>query len=652
MCLSQGEDPLVVGEYGAHFVRAMQGVSKDGKTKLVTVAPKHFLNYDLEGRKNGNWSNVYPGRNDFNAIVSKQEQLEYYLPAWHATMTVGQPGSVMCSTNRVNGVDSCMNPTYIDGFLRDKFNFTGFVVTDGGSCGNPNCRATVALRNASAAAEWSDYGHELAAKLCITAGTDIELGTTLTSNTDGALKQNMLPARDISRANTRLYTQMVQQGHLELGPNDKLGMEEVDTPRSRQIAFEAAADAMVLLKNEPVSLHGLVSAPLLPLPSDKGLKIALVGPHLHTTKDLQSGSGYAGESKLVMQNTIFQAFERRAAAGGPGGGIEIVGVAPGCDITWGCADANLTAVAAAVADADVVLAFVGLHPCSGAAPEYGTACAESEAWDRYGIDLCGQQPAILEAALAGGKPLVTVMINGGTIAARWIKAKSTAVLEGWYPGQAGGEAVVAVLLGDRNPTGRLPVTVYDESLAQSRKITDMSLRSNNGLTYMHYRGTALWPFGYGMSYTNWSVALDTAGTGLLTTTDALKAAWAKYYSPEMDTASVADLEVTVTNTGARMSAVVVLVFATATTALPAGSLAPPLRQLVGFSRASALGAGEVRRVAVALVPLPLCRADAAGSQWAEPGVWRLAATVDGVDMVHTTLTVSGSARNVLEWPVV
>jgi hypothetical protein len=111
-------------------------------------------------------------------------------------------------------------------------------------------------------------------------------------------------------------------------------------------------------------------------------------------------------------------------------------------------------------------------------------CTEGEAWDRGDISLCGQQQAILETAIKPGKPLVTVLINGGTIAASWIKQHSAAVLEAWYPGQAGGEAVAAVLFGEHSPGGRLPVTVYDETLVLRRNITDMSLRSVDGLTYL------------------------------------------------------------------------------------------------------------------------------------------------------------------------
>lgn len=136
-----GEDPLVAGEYGARFVAAAQAQSGNGSRQLrrVVLAPKHFLDYDLEGRKWWPGDKLWPMRREFNAVVSKQDQMEYFLPAWHATVKIGQPGGVMCATSAVNGVDSCMNPTYLHGFLREACSFSGFVVTDGNSCGAVYC---------------------------------------------------------------------------------------------------------------------------------------------------------------------------------------------------------------------------------------------------------------------------------------------------------------------------------------------------------------------------------------------------------------------------------------------------------------------------------------------------------------------------------
>eukprot|EP01052_Picozoa_sp_SAG31_P042543 SAG31_NODE_6788_length_1888_cov_1.050307_1_plen_223_part_10 len=223
---------------------------------------------------------------------------------------------------------------------------------------------------------------------------------------------------------------------------------------------------MVLLKND---------GNLLPLNAQQPLRIALIGPHLNTTADLLSSHGYAGENKLVSNNTIKAAFQRYATA--TGAKVKIVGAAIGCDIVMGCTNADLGSIKTAVATTDVILAFVGLHPSTGApnARGYGKGCSEGEAWDRGDIALCGEQNAILAAAKnASSAPLITIMINGGTISASWIKSHSTAVLESWYPGQAGGEAVAAVVFGDRAPGGRLPVTIYDAGFIKdaSRNITN------------------------------------------------------------------------------------------------------------------------------------------------------------------------------------
>eukprot|EP00040_Diaphanoeca_grandis_P027457 m.156344 g.156344 ORF g.156344 m.156344 type:complete len:991 (+) comp30988_c0_seq1:126-3098(+) len=677
-----GEDPTATGEYGRLFVSAMQARSPDGRRQRVVTSPKHWLDYDLEGRKDRP-SQVGPSRNEFNANVSKQQQLEYYLAAWHATVKSGEPSSVMCSTNRVNGVDSCMNPTYLTGFLRNIFNFSGYVVTDGNSCGNPNCEATVARYNASAG--WGEEGHEIAAQLCLQAGTDIELGTTLPDYTLGAILQGKISMAAVTQSNQRLFREMIRSGFLDKTELDTLGPDAVDTATHRQIAFEAATDAMVLLKND---------GDLLPLTSDtprsggmdayvggggggggglggrRGgggndsgdggsggrpkLKIALIGPHVNSTIDLLSSTGYAGQNLFVENNSPQAAFARLAAS--PSSPFEIVGVAAGCDIVAGCNATDLDAVTTAANAADVVLAFVGLHPSSGANtyPGMGLACSEGESWDRIEIDLCGSQPAILLAAHATGKPLVTILINGGTISASWIKNYSTAVLEAWYPGQSGGEAIAAVVFGERPPTGRLPVTIYDNTVTQARNITNMDLRDAGGLTYMHYRGTPLWPYGFGLAYTNWTMQILPTSMTMTTSTSALASDYNAYYSARTTTQLPFPpsrwLNVTVTNSGARMSGVVVQVFAIGVSTPPAGSLPRALRQLVGFDRVADVKPGETRVVSVEIIPNALCRVDSNGYQWAEASTWVLSATTDGVHFVNSSLTILGDAVQVLAWP--
>ena len=193
----------------------------------------------------------------------------------------------------------------------------------------------------------------------------------------------------------------------------------------------------------------------------------------------------------------------------------------------------------------------------------------------------------------------------------------------------------------------------------------MSLRGSQGVTYLHYKGDALWPFGFGMSYTNWSVSLpaheaDTAtqSFGMAVTTARLADAYGAYYSASggLTTSArgaVTTLAVHVTNSGSRYASdVVVHVFAVLTSAPPRGALAPPLRQLVGFARLADVQPGQGRVADVAITPLALCRVDSDGNQWAEPSSWRLDATVDGVTMHSAPLHVTGGRRQVLSWPAV
>ena len=184
------------------------------------------------------------------------------------------------------------------------------------------------------------------------------------------------------------------QGHLDEGTaNDDFTADDVDTPQSRRLAMDAAVSSMVLLKNDAKLLPLLLKPAHQPPPAAAAatttaaaaatataraaaaaskvqqppppLKIALVGPHLNSTSALLAGVGYSGENLLVQQNTIQAAFDRRAAKPNAQSGFTIVGSAVGCDISTGCGDLQLASLHAAIAEADVVIAFIGLYPTGG-----------------------------------------------------------------------------------------------------------------------------------------------------------------------------------------------------------------------------------------------------------------------------------------------
>lgn len=202
---------------------------------------------------------------------------------------------------------------------------------------------------------------------------------------------------------------------------------------------------------------------------------------------------------------------------------------------------------------------------------------------------------------------------------------------------------------------------------------------------MHYAGTPLYPFGFGLSYTTWScTSTHTAATThttaaaaaanddvrnsvnsvLNSTTGKLAADYAAYFSaaaagnsPRSNNAGGAasytpahTVRVGVTNTGTRTSSVVVQVFAVLDSQLPAGALTPPRKQLVGFERAEAVEPGVQREVTVAITPNALCRVDSDGNQWAEPSSWTLMSSVDGVTFANTSFVIHGGRQQVLSWP--
>ena len=158
-------------------------------------------------------------------------------------------------------------------------------------------------------------------------------------------------------------------------------------------------------------------------------------------------------------------------------------------------DTNTTGIAAAAraaAQADVALVLIGLDQ----------SC-ERESKDRGSLELPGAQLQLVQAVLSANPKTVVVLINGGVVDATWLKPNVPAIVEAFYPGEMGGDAIANVLFGDVNPSGRLPVTYYTNAITQRDK-SNMDLASDGGITYMYYDGPVSWPFGFGLSYTTFA----------------------------------------------------------------------------------------------------------------------------------------------------
>jgi beta-glucosidase len=256
--------------------------------------------------------------------------------------------------------------------------------------------------------------------------------------------------------------------------------------------------------------------------------------------------------------------------------------------------AQLAEAEAAARRADVVVAFVGLSP-DVEGEESPLDVAGFDHGDRTDIALPAVQRALLERVAASGKPLVVVLMSGSAVAIDWAQQHADAILDAWYPGEAGGDAIAQVLAGDYNPAGRLPVTFY----RATRDLPPYVSYEMKGRTYRYFTGTPLYPFGYGLSYTTFA-----------------------YADPALSTTSVKaggtlTVSATVRNTGARAGDEVVEVYLDA----PDVPLAPR-HALVGFRRVH-LAPGESRRMAFELLPRALSTVDASGNRAMVAGHYRI-----------------------------
>ena len=486
---------------------------------------------------------------------------------------------------------------------------------------------------------------ETQAAEAVKAGCDYNCGTFYSSHLQDALDKGAVKKDDIDKSAARLLKKGFQLGlfdPVEDVPYSGYGREQLDSAASRQLALEGATQSIVLLKNEPVPTTPSVAAnavatakaqatagpngvqavaaatPLLPLAA--GTKVALIGPHFNASDDLLSQ--YKGSNNVVYRHTPLLSISKRG---------NVVASAKGCGL-WNADQSGFPAAAAAARQAEVAVVFLGLHPqwFDGG---HGDA-DEGEDNDRINITLADVQLKLLQAVSATGTPIVLVLINGGQVAIPWAKEHVPAIVEAFYPGQFGGDAVASILYGDTSPSGRLPYTMYDDDFASRRpSIGDMDLRANGGLTYMHYTGTPLWPFGWGLSYTTFELSWPAASVPVPVLRHDLQSY--QDYAGHQQTEQSA-YNVSVTNTGNVTSDVSVLAYATledghseseavggggrknstrgsrgggggdssggSGRSNPAAKLSAPLRKLVAFCRLRAVAPTQTAYCEMAVAP--------------------------------------------------
>lgn len=462
-----GEDPVLVASVAAAYVHGLESTG-------IVATLKHFAGY----------SGSAAGRNHAPVQVGARELADVFLPPFETALRAGGARSVMNSYAAVDGVPPAANPRLLTDLLRDRWGFEGVVVADYFSVAFLRTMQRVAATD------------EAAAALALTAGIDVELpsvamyGEPLRSAIrDGALTEDLL-----DRAVLRVLTQKAELGLLDTDWEPTIAADiDLDPPESRELALRLAREAVVLLDNRGGAL-----------PLRSGARLAVIGP--------------LADDPFAMLGCY--SFPAHVGVHHPetGMGIEIPTVlqaltdlhegevvhAPGCDVMAAGREGFAAAVETA-GSADVALVVVGDRAGLFGRGTSGEGC------DAADLRLPGEQQALVAEILATGTPVVVLVLSGRPYALGEIADDAASLVQTFFPGQLGGQAIAEVLTGAVDPSGRLPVSIPRDPGSQPSTYLAPPLGLANGVSNID--PTPLYPFGHGRGYsaTTWGeVACEAA----------------------------------------------------------------------------------------------------------------------------------------------
>lgn len=455
-----GEDPYLTGRLGVAFVKGIQG--NDSKYLKAAACAKHYAVH----------SGPESERHSFNAEVSEKDLRETYLPAFKELVQEAGVESVMGAYNRTNGEPCCGSKRLLADILRGEWGFKGHVTSD--------CWAIKDFHEGHMVTRTAPESVALA----LDNGCDTNCGN-LYPNLLIAHKEGLVTEEAIDRAVKRLMVTRLKLGMFDdpkLVPYTDIPFEENDSAEHRALALEVSKRSMVLLKNG----NGL-----LPLDRKKIKSIAVIGPNADS-RDALKGNYFGAASEYV---TVLEGVREAVGEGAR------VYYAEGChlykDRIQGLGEPNdrLAEAVSAAERSDVVIVCLGLD--ANIEGEEGDAANEYASGDKNHLNLPGNQQQLLEAVYAAGKPVVLVLMSGSALAVTWADEKIPAIIQAWYPGAEGGRAVASLIFGDYSPSGRLPVTFY----RTTEELPDFHDYAMKNRTYRYMKNEALYPFGYGLSYT-------------------------------------------------------------------------------------------------------------------------------------------------------
>ncbi|HET6206833.1 MAG TPA: beta-glucosidase BglX [Terracidiphilus sp.] len=590
-----GEDPYLGAAMARAQVRGFQGAAVGPDSVIACV--KHFAGY---GAADG-------GRDYDSSYIPEVLFRNVYLPPFHAAEEAGA-GSFMSAYMDLNDVPATGNRWLLTDILRKEWGFKGFVVSD--------AFAVQSLQTHGFAADPADAAYK-----AVSAGLNMDMASqTYTHNLAKLVADGKVKEAQVDELVLPILAIKYQLGLFEHPYVDESKVESVlNRPEGLELERKIAGRSMVLLKNEN---HTLPLARTLK-------KVAVLGPLADSTRDIEGGwtveglFGGGGKSHPVtavagLKNKLGASAQVTYVAGPvparqfPSLFDAIQGKKPAPPPTAAEIADWLAKTKAAAADADVIIAVLG---------ELADMSSENES--RATLDLPGAQQQMLETAVQSGKPVVLVLENGRPLDIRWAAEHVPAILEAWYPGTEGGDAMADVLFGDVNPGGKLPVSwpraAGQEPLYYNHNLThEPEDRPTFTSRYWDLLSKPLFPFGYGLSYTTFKFENVRLGDQTV----------------KADGAT--EVSVDVTNIGSVAGDTVAQVYIHQR----AGSASRPVRQLKGFKRVT-LQPGEKQTLKFPLGKDELKFWSPQTTAWGvEAGTFDVWVGDDSTASLHTELTVS------------
>ena len=569
-----GEDPFMVGNMGASMINGFQQDDFTGTQKVIACA-KHLIG----GGESINGLNAAP------ADISSRTLREVHLPPYKKAIDAGVY-SIMAAHNELNGVPCHMNKWLMTDVLRDEFGFNGFYVSDWLDIERINT-----LHHTAKDMKEASY-------LSVDAGMDMHMhGPKFTEAIIASVEEGKLSIDRVNDACRKILTAKFKLGLFENRFVDLEKKEEfLFTKEHKATALESARKGIVLLKNNGI----------LPLQESSSKKnIFVTGPNANNQSIL--GDWHAVQpSKNVT--TIYE-------------GIKALGETKGYSVDYfnsgenirKIKDSKIKEAAEKAKKADFAIVVVGDNSMRYKWKDK----TAGENMARASLNLFGKQLDLIKKIKKTGTPVVVVLVNGKPISEPWLQKNIPAILESWEPGNLGGQAVAEILFGDVNPSGRLPLTV-PRSVGQLRMIYNHK-PSAYFHKYADVKKTPLYPFGYGLSYTNYKYSTPLLSDNTLNKENTILVTTEITNTGEVDGEEVAQLYIRDN----------------------VSSVTRPIKELKGYQRVF-LKAGETKKIKFTLNAESLAFYDIDMNYVVEPGTFTImtGSSSNKKDLKKTILTIN------------